>query len=76
MPPVRTRKKNTASADAAPLAKRGRPKATKGLKPPAPKGAKDVYFESSERDWDGKYQKVIGTGTRNIRFGFQFILTE
>ncbi|KAJ4328403.1 hypothetical protein N0V84_001086 [Fusarium piperis] len=78
MPPVRTAKKNTASADAAPIAKRGQPK-TMWLKPPKdplPKGDKEAYFVCSGRDWGDTYQKLIGMGTRNIRFGYEFVLTD
>ncbi|RSL91514.1 hypothetical protein CEP51_000149 [Fusarium floridanum] len=74
MPPVRTTKQNTAATDAAaaPVAKR--PK-TMWLKP-IPKGDKEAYFQSSERDWDDKYEAKIGTGTRTIKFGYEFILTD
>ncbi|RSL50012.1 hypothetical protein CEP54_012163 [Fusarium duplospermum] len=72
MPPVRTAKQNTAATDAAPVGKR--PK-TMWLKP-IPKGDKDAFFKSSERDWDDQYEAKIGTGTRTIKFGSEFVLTD
>lgn len=72
MPPVRTAKQNTAATDTTPVGKR--PK-TMWLKP-IPKGDKEAFFKSSERDWDDKYEARIGTQTKIIKFGSEFILTE
>jgi len=55
------------------------PKAA-SLKVPAakasPKGEKEAWFEDSRRDWDGKYEKVLGTATRKLTFGRAFKLSE
>ncbi|KAH7124723.1 hypothetical protein EDB81DRAFT_699151 [Dactylonectria macrodidyma] len=72
MPPIRTAKNNTFSAAQAPAA--NLPKRT--LLKSIFKGVKDARFESSDHDWDGKYEQVIGTSTRNIVFGTRFVLTD
>lgn len=72
MPPVRSAKKNTAATDAAPVGKRP---STMWLKP-IPKGNKEAKFQSSERDWDDKYEAKIGAATKIIKFGSEFTLTE
>lgn len=72
MPPVRSAKKNTAATDAAPVGKRP---STMWLKP-IPKGDKEAFFKSSERDWDDKYEAKIGTATKIIKFRSKFILTN
>lgn len=41
-----------------------------------PKGAAHALFRSSERDWASKYEKEIGTATRRITFGSEFVLTD
>jgi hypothetical protein len=71
MPPIRTTKKNTCSA--AQTAVAILPQRIQG---PFSKGIEDARFSSSEYDWAGKYERVIGTSTRNIVFGSSFVLTE
>ncbi|KAJ4182385.1 hypothetical protein NW755_010433 [Fusarium falciforme] len=38
------------------------------------RGDKEACFKSSERDWDDKYEAKIGTATKIIKFGSEFIL--
>ncbi|KAF6528649.1 hypothetical protein BFJ70_g16283 [Fusarium oxysporum] len=72
MPPIRTVKNNKNNAfPGAQAPTNNRPKRTLH-----PKGVKDAHFRSSDRDWDGKYEQVIGTSTRNIVFGSEFLLTD
>ncbi|UPK93107.1 hypothetical protein LCI18_004042 [Fusarium solani-melongenae] len=72
MPPVRTAKQTKAASDAAPVGKRPN---TMWLKP-IPKGHKEAFFKSSERDWDDMYEAKIGTATKVIKFGSEFTLTD
>ncbi|KAH7175880.1 hypothetical protein EDB81DRAFT_706042 [Dactylonectria macrodidyma] len=72
MPPIRTAKTNDSSAIQNPIALL--PK--KRLLKPITTGVKDAHFYNSERDWDGKYHRVIGTSTRNITLGSDFVLTD
>ncbi|KAM0213200.1 hypothetical protein ACHAPA_003205 [Fusarium lateritium] len=72
MPPVRTEKTNSHADAPAPGAET--PK--KRLLKPATTGIKAADFRSSERDWDGKYHRLIGTSTRTISFGSEFVLTD
>ncbi|KAF4963913.1 hypothetical protein FSARC_8107 [Fusarium sarcochroum] len=67
-------KKKKKSAADAPAPGTDAPK-TRLLKPVS-KGIKDASFQDSERGWDGKYHNVIGTSTRTIVFGSQFVLTD
>ncbi|KAH6973736.1 hypothetical protein BKA56DRAFT_592420 [Ilyonectria sp. MPI-CAGE-AT-0026] len=71
MPPIRTAKNNTGADAQAPAT--NLPKMwLKAL----PEGMEEARFDSSERDWYGKYESVIGTSTRNIVFGHSFVLTD
>ncbi|KAF5021028.1 hypothetical protein F66182_6959 [Fusarium sp. NRRL 66182] len=72
MPPIRTLKQTTLWGVGAPLDNRPRRTPLKSL----PEGLKDAHFQSSRRDWDGKYEEVIGTSTRSIIFGSEFVLTD
>lgn len=72
MPPTRTAKNNTFSGA---QARTDNPLKRTPLKS-IPKGVKDARFRSSSHDWDGKYDQVIGTSTRSIVFGSEFVLTE
>ena len=74
MPPIRTQKTNSAADADAPYPGPDAPK--KRLLKPVVKGEKEPRFISSVRDWDGKYHHLIGTPTRKIYFGYQFVLTE
>ncbi|KAH8659660.1 hypothetical protein BGZ61DRAFT_370033 [Ilyonectria robusta] len=72
MPPIRTAKNNTFSGAQAPADNPPKRMLLKSI----PKGVKDARFGSSDHDWDGKYEQVIGTSTRNIVFGSRFVLTD
>lgn len=72
MPPIRTAKNNTFSGAQAPVDNLPKRTPLKSI----PKGVKDARFRSSNHDWDGKYDQVIGTSTRSIAFGSEFVLTE
>lgn len=72
MPPIRTAKNNTFSGAQAPADNLPKRMLLKSI----PKGVKGARFGSSDHDWDGKYEQVIGTSTRNIVFGSRFVLTE
>ncbi|KAH6871895.1 hypothetical protein B0T10DRAFT_522708 [Thelonectria olida] len=72
MPPIRTAKNNTFSGAQAPVDNLPKRVQLKSM----PKGVKDARFGSSDHDWDGKYEKVIGTSTRNIVLGSRFVLTD
>ncbi|KFA70542.1 hypothetical protein S40285_09353 [Stachybotrys chlorohalonatus IBT 40285] len=72
MPPIRTAKNNTFSGAQAPVDNLLKRTPLKSI----PKGVKDACFRSSNHDWDGKYEQVIGTSTRSIVFGSEFVLTE
>ncbi|KAF5672565.1 hypothetical protein FHETE_3699 [Fusarium heterosporum] len=43
---------------------------------PVVTGTNSAHFDSSVNDWDGKYHRLIGTATRTISFGYQFVLTD
>ncbi|KAJ4175737.1 hypothetical protein NW759_017268 [Fusarium solani] len=72
MPPIRTAKNNTFSGAQAPVDNLPKRTPLKSI----PKGVKDARFRSSNHDWDGKYDQVIGTSTRSIAFGSEFVLTD
>ncbi|KAJ4015266.1 hypothetical protein NW766_005599 [Fusarium irregulare] len=68
-------KKTNSAADAdAPYPGPDAPK--KRLLKPVVKGEKEPRFINSVRDWDEKYHHLIGTSTRKIFFGYQFVLTD
>ncbi|CAJ0548580.1 Ff.00g021930.m01.CDS01 [Fusarium sp. VM40] len=72
MPPVRT-EKTTSHADApAPVAETP----MRRLLKPVTRGIKDAEFRSSEYDWDNNYHRLIGTTTKTVSFGSQFVLTD
>ncbi|CVL12019.1 uncharacterized protein FPRN_03477 [Fusarium proliferatum] len=48
----------------------------KRLLKPVSEGVKEARFKSSVTDWDGKYHNLIGTSTRMIYFGYEFVLTD
>jgi hypothetical protein len=48
----------------------------KRLLKPVSEGVKEARFKSSVTDWDGKYHNLIGTSTRMIYFGYEFVLAE
>jgi hypothetical protein len=72
MPPIRTAKSNSAADAPAP----GTDAPKKRLLKPVVKGVKEACFQSSVTDWDGKYHNIIKTSTKDIYFGFEFVLTE
>ncbi|KAF9784131.1 hypothetical protein IL306_008457 [Fusarium sp. DS 682] len=72
MPPIRTAKSNSAADAPAP----GTDAPKKRLLKPVVKGIKQAHFKSSVTDWDGLYHHAIGTSTRDISFGYRFVLTD
>ncbi|KAL6918321.1 hypothetical protein ACHAP8_007491 [Fusarium lateritium] len=72
MPPIRSEKSNSAADAPAP----GTVAPKKRLLKPVVKGIKDANFLSSVNNWDGEYDKLIGTSTRTISFGSMFVLTD
>ncbi|KAF4448627.1 hypothetical protein FALBO_16775 [Fusarium albosuccineum] len=72
MPPIRTAKTNNSSATQdAPIAA---PK--RRLLKPVVKGVSEAYFRSSVRDWDGQFHRLIGSSTRKVTLGAEFVLTD
>ncbi|KIL84857.1 hypothetical protein FAVG1_11727 [Fusarium avenaceum] len=72
MPPARTEKTNSHADAPAPAAE---PPMRRLLKP-VTRGIKDAEFRSSEHDWDNNYHRLIGTTTKTVSFGSQFVLTD